>query len=929
MPRRVINRALRASVVLTALMFAAGLSGCGKAESSASLMAEAEQYQQKGDSKAALIQLKNAAAKSPEDAEVRMRLALLYEKLGDAVSAEKEVRKATSLGADQARAAPVLVKAMLQQGKAQKALDETAAAATDTATAGPELLVARGDAFSSLNQPDKARQAYQQALAAKPGFASPLLGMARLAMIDKDVAAAAALTQQAISANPQDPAVWFFKGVLLRAQDKTAEAIAAYSQTITLKPDHISALVERASLEIATQKYDAAKADLDAAAKTAPKALMVLYTQALLDFTQNKFTAANESLQKLLTTAPEHMPTVLLTGATELNLGLLKQSEQHLTKYVTTFPDHAYARKLLAQAQFKAARPADAAATLAPLLKGDSQDVQLMALAGEAAMQGRDFAKADLYFQKAVALSPSIALLHTSLGMAKLAIGDNDKAIAELERAITLEPKSEPAGTALVRAALGLKQIDKAVSAVRALVEANPANAAVRNLEGGVYLAKGNRAGARASFEKAATLEPTLFASVMNLVRLDMEDKQPDAAKQRLVAFLQKDAKNPSAMAALASLALSQKHPEEATVWLEKSRADNPDAIEPATQLANYYLLTKQPAKALTVVRKLVTANPANADLLDLLGQCQLANNDAASALETYGKLVNVLPKSAAAQFRLASVHMKLKNEAAAAEDLKKALMLNPDFMQAKLVQIDLAMSRGSPDQALALVRAIQKPQDKSPLGYVLEGDILSGQKKPAQAIRPYEQAYAIAKTPQILIKLAAALKASGKSKEADARLASWQREHAPDRLVSSYIAQSNLEAKQYKLAILQFEAISKQEPDNAVALNNLAWAYQQEKDVRALPTAERAFKLAGANAGVLDTLGWILVEQGNTTRGMPLLQQAVSAAPASSEIRFHLALALNKSGDKANARKQLEQSLAGGATFPQAEQARALLKQL
>jgi len=926
MPRRVINRALRASVVMTALMLAAGLSGCGKAESSASLMAEAEQYQQKGDSKAALIQLKNAAAKSPEDAEVRMRLALLYEKLGDAVSAEKELRKATSLGADQVRAAPVLTRTMLQQGKAQKALDETAAAA---ATAGPELLAARGDAFSSLNQPDQARQAYQQALAAKPGFAGPLLGMARLAMIDKDVAAAAALTQQAISANPQDPAVWFFKGVLLRAQGKTAEAIAAYSQAITLKPDHVNALVERASLEITIQKYDAARADLDAAVKTAPKALMVLYTRALLDFTQNKFAAANESLQKLLMAAPEHMPTVLLAGATELNLGLLKQSEQHLTKYVTTFPEHAYARKLLAQTQFKAARPADAAATLAPLLKSDSQDVQLMALAGEAAMQGRDFAKADQYFQKAVALSPNTALLHTSLGMAKLAIGDKDKAIAELERATTLDPKSEPAGTALVRAALGLKQIDKAVSAVRTLVEANPANAAVRNLEGGVYLAKDNRAGARASFEKAVTLEPTLFAAVINLVRLDMEDKQPDAAKQRLVAFLQKDAKNSSAMAALASLALSQKHPEEATVWLEKSSADNPDAIAPATQLANYYLLTKQPAKALTVVRKLVTANPVNADLLDLLGQSQLANNDAAGALETYGKLVNVLPKSAAAQFRLASVHMKLKNETAAAEDLKKALMLDPNFMQAKLAQIDLAMTRGSPDQALALVRAIQKSQDKSPLGFVLEGDIFSAQKKPEQAIRPYEQAYAIAKTPQILIKLAAALKASGKGKDADTRLASWQKEHAPDRLVSSYIAQSNLEAKQYKLAIVQFEAISKQEPDNAVALNNLAWAYQQEKDVRALPTAERAFKLAGANAGVLDTLGWILVEQGNMTRGVPLLQQAVSAAPASSEIRYHLALALNKSGDKVNARKQLEQSLADGATFPQAEQARALLKQL
>jgi putative PEP-CTERM system TPR-repeat lipoprotein len=927
MPRRVINRALSASVVLTTLMLAAGLSGCGKTESSASLMAEAKQYQQKGDNKAALIQLKNAATKSPEDAEVRIQLAVLYNQTGDPVSAEKEIRKAISLGADNARAAPELAKALLQQGQAQKALDASSAAA---AKAGPELLAVRGNAFLSLNQPDQAREAYQQALTAKPGYAEAMLGMARLAMIGKDAAAGAALTEQAIAANPKDPAVYFFKGSLLRAQGgKSDEAIAAFGQAIALKPDHATALVERASLEIGARKFDAAKADLEAAKKLAPASMQVLYTQALLDFTQEKFAAAHESLQKLLSAAPEHMPTLLLAGATELNLGTLKQSEQHLKKYIEKAPDNAYARKLLAQAQLKSSEPLDAAATLAPLLKDGAQDAQLLALAGEAAMQARDFAKASQYFEKASALSPNTAVLHTSLGLARLGAGDREKAIAELERATTLDPKSESAGVALVRTELGLKQVDKAVASVKTLVAAQPESAAVQNLAGGVYLAKGDRAAARASFEKAATLEPTLFAAVMNLAQMDMDDKKPDAAKQRLVAFLDKDKKNSNAMAALAALELNQKRPHEATLWLEKANAENPEAIAPATQLANHYLRTNQAPKALILIRKLQTANPANPELLDLLGQIQLANNDQAGALETYSKLVNVVPKSAAAQFRLASVHMKMKNAPEAAEDLKKALAIDPNFMQAKLGQVDLAMAKGNSDQALVLVRQIQKAQDKSPVGYLLEGDILSSQKKPALAIRPYEQAFAIAKTPQLLVKLAQAMKAAGQGKQADLKLAQWQKEHPADTFVAGYIAQGSLAAKQYKQAIEQFEAISKREPANAGALNNLAWAYQQEKDARALPTAERAFQLAGDNPAVLDTLGWILVEQGNTTRGIPLLQKAVSAAPTSSDIRYHLALGLNKSGDKVNARKELEKSLADGKNFLQADEARALLKQM
>ena len=149
MPRRVTNRALSASVVLTTLMLAAGLSGCGKTETSASLMADAKQYQQKGDNKAALIQLKNAATKSPEDAEVRFQLASLYNQIGDPVSAEKEIRKAISLGIDSARTAPELAKALLMQGQPQKAIDESAA---DAAKAAPELLATRGDAYLGLQR---------------------------------------------------------------------------------------------------------------------------------------------------------------------------------------------------------------------------------------------------------------------------------------------------------------------------------------------------------------------------------------------------------------------------------------------------------------------------------------------------------------------------------------------------------------------------------------------------------------------------------------------------------------------------------------------------------------------------------------------------------------------------------------------------------
>jgi Tfp pilus assembly protein PilF len=135
------------------------------------LLAEATQYRQKGDNKAALIQLKNAASKSPEDAEVRFALAALYNTTGDPLSAEKEIRKAISLGVDAARTAPELAKALQMQGQPQKAIDETEAEASK---ASPELLAIRGDAYLALGDNVKSKQSYERALAAKPGHAEAL-----------------------------------------------------------------------------------------------------------------------------------------------------------------------------------------------------------------------------------------------------------------------------------------------------------------------------------------------------------------------------------------------------------------------------------------------------------------------------------------------------------------------------------------------------------------------------------------------------------------------------------------------------------------------------------------------------------------------------------------------------------------------------------
>ena len=123
MPRFAPKLNLIAAVVSSAVLIG-GLSACHRAESTAKLMADAKAYQQKGDNKSALIQLKNAVEKSPEDGEARAQLGTLEWQMGDAASAEKELRKARSLGIANDRVLPLLGQAMLQQGHAKEMLED-------------------------------------------------------------------------------------------------------------------------------------------------------------------------------------------------------------------------------------------------------------------------------------------------------------------------------------------------------------------------------------------------------------------------------------------------------------------------------------------------------------------------------------------------------------------------------------------------------------------------------------------------------------------------------------------------------------------------------------------------------------------------------------------------------------------------------------
>lgn len=156
-----------------------------------------------------------------------------------------------------------------------------------------------------------------------------------------------------------------------------------------------------------------------------------------------------------------------------------------------------------------------------------------------------------------------------------------------------------------------------------------------------------------------------------------------------------------------------------------------------------------------------------------------------------------------------------------------------------------------------------------------------------------------------------------------------WLEKH-PDHMTARLVlGESYTRADQLQMARKTYEQVLKIQPTNVGALNNLANVLRRLGDPMALNYAEKAYALAPASPIVLDTLGWLLVRKGDAKKALPLLRDASLRESQNAEIRYHLAVVLERLGRVSEAKRELRQALASGIKFEGHEEAKAMLGRL
>ncbi len=108
-----------------------------------------------------------------------------------------------------------------------------------------------------------------------------------------------------------------------------------------------------------------------------------------------------------------------------------------------------------------------------------------------------------------------------------------------------------------------------------------------------------------------------------------------------------------------------------------------------------------------------------------------------------------------------------------------------------------------------------------------------------------------------------------------------------------------------------EFEALLKERPEDPTVLDGLGWILQNDDPSRALSLASLAAKIAPRSPDVTGTLGWIRLQRQDSAGALPLLKRAHDLKSEDPEIGYHLAVALDATGKRADAKALLKSVLA------------------
>lgn len=904
------------------------LAGAPSLAEATNYLDEAQHLEASGQLRAAEIELKNAVRTDQSNMTAHYRLAVIQLRLGEAAAAEHEASVARAGGYDPEKVVPVLLEAYLMQKKYRELLQDFPATSGSPALRAGEL-VARGYAQLSLQRPDDAKASFDLAQQLAPKAPQPVLAEAKMALERHDLASAETLFDRVLTLSPNSNEALVGKATVMQEKGDNAKALSLLSKAIAGSPDYAPARLARAQILMSEHKDAEAKADVDAVRAAQPLNGGAIYMEVLFAVKKADYQKADAELQKISGMLAVIPRGYYVQALVQYNLHELDQAADSARRYAARYPDDMAGAKLLGLIELSLGHASQTVDTLSKFSSNGKADVGALDLLGRAYAQLGRTSDALATFDKAVKLAPKNAALQMRLGATELRAGDTADAVKDLETSLDLAP-SPPAAEMLVMTDLGAGRWQSAADAATRLQKAEPQSPIPGNLLGLVALAQFDLPAADNQFSDLAKKYPNYIPARLNLAQVDALQGKSGEAADLLQGILAKEPTNGVALTRLVNLLLRDKKNDAAIAVAEKAHSAAPSNPAITAGLVDLYLRLGHKDQALALARlESGEDTPATFPLILARARAEFATGFKTEGVQTFHRLLIIAPQRADLRVQYASALLASGDKDGARQALDEALRILPDNPQVAAARLQLALRTGGLDAGLATAADLEKNNPTLPNGPALDGDAYLSVGKFDQAADSYSKAFQHSPSALLALRLARAKAAGGHSDAAMAVLRDWLAKNPGDITVAAALGNDELNAHQYNDAKNQFQLVLSRQPQNVIALNDLAWLYQRTGDPNARRFAERAYLLAPALAQTADTLGWILVQQGQAAEGIGLLKQASAEQKADGAIQYHLAVAFNDLGNPKEAIALLTPLLKGQTKFDDKPAAEKLYAEL
>ena len=756
---------------------------------------------------------------------------------------------------------------------------------------------------------------------------------------------------------PNDAEAHYKMGETLWAMQEFGEALWQYREASRLAPDNIEWRMKLTQVLFVARDYDTALEQVSVVLEKDPKNLDALLLRGALKSVKGDTDGLLEDVDAALAIDPLHADSLALRAQALGRKGDIAGAEEALRKLVEVKPsasNHLSAARFLAivgkndeallqlNSAIGSAETSDERTQARLFLTNfyinqkqndKAEEVLLAARADAPGDSNVLLTLARFYFatgkseqaeqmlEESVKAQPGLAEPLLVLADYHRRSGNVEMALADVGRAIEAEPKSEAARLRRAELIVDQKGDDATPSSesweiVREVLKENPKSVLGLFTEGKFYLLDKKYAEAATSLRRVIDEQPSAAAHVL-LGTAYLAQTQTDLARSEFQQALQLDAQFMPARSQLSALYLAAGEDEnaarEAKLVLDQNPADlrvrlilaealtrlrriqearevlSPievtDTMQPVLRLkiAQLYRRTRDTKAAAPILLALIAADPTDPAAIGELIQADLDERNYDEAMKKIDLYIKQQPDNVA----LYEMRAKVRLSAPGAD--------KPETIELALADLKLAIEKDPKriESVITLAKLYRTIWQRN--GSHLDDAIAT--LKRARELDP--------KNPTISLELASLSEAAGRKKE----------------------------------AMENYEAVLRLDQDQPGAKNNLAWLLADNDQTspadldRALQLAQDAKNAMPNDPSVADTLGWVMYKKGIPAAAIALFRESIDGYPEGhplrGTVRFHLASAYEKNGERDRAVQELKRALDENSTFAERDAAEKLLKEL